>query len=359
MSLALLVERVLHQYLEKEEGIRMSKWSNQQLSNEQLVYAASDAVAGLEIYREAYRCSDLTSRLNDTEAVVGKSVIIGPQSGSLPTMTLCIGKAEILETNFGTKYTLEIDGVRPKKMTLNRNRRLVKISEVNAPSYFVPTLRDASGNRIRFGELQLPCVLVLPLRMMSRVVNRERPLQTISRIEHRIENSHDRTTLAAKSVTAFNAVYAELDTLRTKHPNVTFNDLPTHEPFGGFELQGPRRLRGPAASNVSRLLHQTYESDENQPSTGASLSPAVSRSTDGSLPGANSIAHASRESANDDINSTEAVTLVRAAMEAMSKTQCDESANSFLDPPPKQIRDQYVSLGVQMTVDTGDFLFIL
>jgi ribonuclease D len=62
------VEIVLGDKLDKQDNIRCSQWSKQQLSKEQRVYVALDVIRPLQAYKRMASLPNLAQRLNPTQA---------------------------------------------------------------------------------------------------------------------------------------------------------------------------------------------------------------------------------------------------------------------------------------------------
>jgi hypothetical protein len=162
-SLERLVELVLEEKLDKDPNVRISdKWSSKNLSNEQIKYAALDAIKGHEIYLKLVKMPVLTTRLSLNEATVGLVVDIVPSSGT--SMATCAAIAEILPRE---KWSAPEDICKKSSQNVTDKRCLVKITCVLARAFVVPNVKRKDGKRMTLGDFgEAPFQVMLPLSMV-------------------------------------------------------------------------------------------------------------------------------------------------------------------------------------------------
>ena len=86
VSLHDLCKVVLGETIEKSENVRFSEWDSKQLTQDQIKYAALDAIVSLCIFTEMVKKPDLAERLKKEEAVPGLRVDLVPRLGSVACM---------------------------------------------------------------------------------------------------------------------------------------------------------------------------------------------------------------------------------------------------------------------------------
>ena len=174
VSLEHLVEVTLGQRLSKAPAVRLSKWSANQLSDEQIAYAALDVIKALEVHLHLDQLPDLTVRLTAAEATAGRIVDIVPSHGSV---TVLATRGAVATIEAPGEWTAP-DGCRPAKLKPTATRCLVKVTKVLAPSLVVPAVK-CDGKPLSLSDLgEPPFLVMLPLGM----------------IKVHVDSSHVRTT---------------------------------------------------------------------------------------------------------------------------------------------------------------------
>ena len=164
VSLEQLVKLTLGEKLSKAPAVRLSKWSQPKLTEEQCLYAALDAIKALEVYFHLQAMPDLTARLNADSAIPGLEVDVVPAHGSVANLAT---RAAV-----GTLQALAEwqppSGMKPRKMQPTANRCLVQITKVLAPSLIVPGLKKDDGDRVTLRDFgNAPFCVMLPLSMVK------------------------------------------------------------------------------------------------------------------------------------------------------------------------------------------------
>ena len=154
----------LGEKLSKAPAVRLSKWSQAKLTEEQCLYAALDAIKALEVYFHLQAMPDLTARLNADSAIPGLEVDVVPAHGSVANLAT---RAAV-----GTLQALAEwqppSGMKPRKMQPTANRCLVQITKVLAPSLIVPGLKKDDGERVSLRDFgNAPFCVMLPLSMVK------------------------------------------------------------------------------------------------------------------------------------------------------------------------------------------------
>jgi hypothetical protein len=85
-SLEKLVQLSLGEVLDKSPAVRLSKWSEQNLSSSRTKYAVLDAVKSLEVFEHLQGLQDWTLRLSAEAAVPSLEIGIVPSHGNVASM---------------------------------------------------------------------------------------------------------------------------------------------------------------------------------------------------------------------------------------------------------------------------------
>lgn len=171
-----LVRLVLKERMNKDDSVRLSKWSRPVLRRDQEIYATLDVIKPLDVYFELAKLTNLAARLTVLEASKGTKVDIFPTSGSVVAMAsvAAVGfiKSDTLDDVWHPPACL---GTKTKNLYVKPTRRLVRIEKVFARGLKVPYLsQEASGDRILFGDLADvsagPFDVILPVHMLANCV---------------------------------------------------------------------------------------------------------------------------------------------------------------------------------------------
>lgn len=155
-SLEALCEKVLCQYLPKEQRFRKSEeWEAKKLTQGQLLYAACDVLASRLIFEKATKMSPIARPQYDSPA--GSRIALLAQEGGDPIAYGTI--SPIQPTSLGT--------IRVK--TLNRNRLVLDINTVVCPSAAVMLHLPISSTNSRKGKTKSGALTLEQLRTSSSV----------------------------------------------------------------------------------------------------------------------------------------------------------------------------------------------
>ena len=182
VSLQKLCGVVLGLQLPKLASVRLSRWSARTLSDEQVKYAALDAIVGLRIYQKLLPMPDLTARITSEAATPGVGVDIVPSTGKMGVLATFAGTGKVVEAREWETPA----GYFPLKITISGKRRLVEVHTVAAPLLRVPglTLRTRDGTPVTLRDLAALAKergeetfrVVLPIQMLApSVPGRVRP----------------------------------------------------------------------------------------------------------------------------------------------------------------------------------------
>ena len=162
------------QHLEKPDEIRRGKWSGNQLTPEQMEYAAIDATISLDVYHHLKKLPDMTRRLNSNEATVGRIVDIVPSTGGLNVMSTRIGVAVIEDSSSCVDgWQVPLPNSTVQKLSVGDSRRLVTIQKIYATHAAVPLFKVKRGDSPDSNPVPVPLndfigqKIVLPLRMLA------------------------------------------------------------------------------------------------------------------------------------------------------------------------------------------------
>jgi hypothetical protein len=164
-SLEKLVQLTLGEILDKSPAVRLSRWSEKELSSAQKKYAALDAMKSLEVYEQLHSLKDLTLRLSAEAAVHNLEVDIVPSHGNVASMATRAGVGSISDE----RICESPDGILPKCAKQNAHSRVIRVTSVLAPLLCVPGYKFAKGR----GKVCLqdfgapPFFIVLTLKMLK------------------------------------------------------------------------------------------------------------------------------------------------------------------------------------------------
>ena len=163
VGLEVLCSKVLGEVMDKSPGVRLSKWSNPSLSEEQKIYAALDAIKSLEIYFELEKMPNLNARLSSGDVKEGLEVDVVPSHGN--AMDLATRAAVGIVT--GIHQYRSAESLSPRLVTINCERScVVMITKVLSPNLVVPGLKR-NGQKICLGDFgEPPFNIPLPLGML-------------------------------------------------------------------------------------------------------------------------------------------------------------------------------------------------
>ncbi|KAL1523025.1 hypothetical protein AB1Y20_017987 [Prymnesium parvum] len=125
----------------KDPAIRLSKWSQQPLSDAQLRYAALDPYASLLAYFSLAALPDRTARLSRDEAILGATVDIVPASGLISQLGTRAAIA-IIEGVDSTAPPVPHPCVPGKLVAAKKDQIVVRVVQVLAPGYLVHIFKN-------------------------------------------------------------------------------------------------------------------------------------------------------------------------------------------------------------------------
>jgi hypothetical protein len=169
-SLEKLIQLTLGEILDKSPAVRLSKWSEKDLSNAQKKYAALDVMKSLEVYECLQSFYELTRQLlADTVMTLNQEVHIVPLHGNVASMATCAGFGNISDATICDSP----DGIMPKRVKQNVHSRVIKVTSVLSPSLVVPGYKIAKRKgKVYLGDLRVPLFLiVLSLKMLKQQVD--------------------------------------------------------------------------------------------------------------------------------------------------------------------------------------------
>ena len=177
VSLQELVRLTLHENLNKDPSVHLSKWSKRNLDPLQIQYAALDAIKSLEVFNYLHHLPDVTKRLTISEVNIDMAVTVAPPHGSTVCMLLSIGGYGRI-VGYGTHlspYNME-----PKQINATESVQqvIVEVEQVLAPSLIIPLYKTTSpalssrpSTKVYLGDFgKAPFKIVIPLKMLRQVV---------------------------------------------------------------------------------------------------------------------------------------------------------------------------------------------
>jgi hypothetical protein len=142
VSLSELVIATMKHQLNKDDGLRLSKWSSATLADEQITYAALDAWASLQVFKAAI--------LTQKEGAILATVRHGmPVSITMRKSATIIGEGTIDEVS---------DPTLGKPVKARAGRSLVNVSKITIPGVIVPLYRKpfhSLGDYVYFDHADL------------------------------------------------------------------------------------------------------------------------------------------------------------------------------------------------------------
>ncbi len=171
-SLQLLSERVLKARLEKSRQIRLSDWDKKdELEDNQMKYAALDAIASLKIFLELDKMPDLTCRFTMDDVSTGNTVDLVPMHGSVSCMA----------TRAATGIIVDVDGcespddITPRKAKAGNGTVAIQIVKIYSTNFKVPayTYRPPGSpeSPAILAHFKEGCQIVVPVRMLKHHVD--------------------------------------------------------------------------------------------------------------------------------------------------------------------------------------------
>jgi hypothetical protein len=156
---------VLKQRIKKQTHLRFSDWNRpNELSTDQVHYAAEDVLASLRIFDAIKLLPDLNSRLMAEDVVVGKRVDVVPKSGSMS----CMATRAATGTIVVSAPCESPNGVTPKSVNPGKNHAVVDIEKIYSPSMKMPRYKK-DGTSATINDFQ-GSVVVVPITMLKEHV---------------------------------------------------------------------------------------------------------------------------------------------------------------------------------------------
>ncbi|KAL7493375.1 hypothetical protein ACHAWT_002406, partial [Skeletonema menzelii] len=179
-----LCELVLKKRLEKETHIRLSNWEKKdKLTDEQVKYAALDAITSLQIFLKITDMPDLTRRYTMDDVKVGNKVDLVPMFGSTSCMATRAATAIIVNVD----RCQSPDDVAPKVAKAGKETVAIKLVKIYSTGFKIPKYEyKPSDSQVLpatlscFGEGSL---IVVPVHMLK----------------HHVDSDHVRSTPAERS----------------------------------------------------------------------------------------------------------------------------------------------------------------
>ena len=162
VSLRQLVELTLDVTLDK--SLQTSTWSKD-FTLEQKQYAAIDAAVSLEVYEFLEKKKDLSCRLRESDATLGREVNIVPSNGNPLSMATRSAKGVIVGVS---NYVCPINYNYKNKRCVKIGKRtyVVKVSKIYAPGLVIPGFRyKNSKSAVTLGDLG-EIEIVVPISML-------------------------------------------------------------------------------------------------------------------------------------------------------------------------------------------------
>lgn len=166
-SLEKLVQLTLGEFLDKAPDVRLSKWSNIELTDAQKKYAALDAMKSLEVYEHLESLPDLTIRLSPEMAMPNLVVDVVPSHGNVASMATRAAIGQLLDGKLGCHSPV---GITPAFVKPNQHTCVVTITSIMSPSLVIPGYKKTANgnNKACFGDFgRAPFKIVLPLKMLK------------------------------------------------------------------------------------------------------------------------------------------------------------------------------------------------
>mmetsp|Transcript_29129 Transcript_29129/g.49666 ORF Transcript_29129/g.49666 Transcript_29129/m.49666 type:complete len:1097 (+) Transcript_29129:786-4076(+) len=172
VSLQQLCTLVLRTRIEKDTNIRISNWDNHELTDEQVKYAALDAIASLKIFLKLDQMPDLTRRYTMDDVSEGARVDLVPIHGS----------ASCMATRAATGIIVDIDrcespdNVSPRFTKAGNGTVAIKITKIYSTGFKIPeyNYQEEPGSQVSpatLSHFKEGCHIVVPVYMLKQHVN--------------------------------------------------------------------------------------------------------------------------------------------------------------------------------------------
>jgi hypothetical protein len=200
-SMALVIELVLGETLDKSDDVRCSKWSSSVYSRRQILYAGLDVIKPLEAYEKLSQLPDLSQRIDPDNALPGLNIDIVPPHARndqhKPVRGYRVGDLATraaIGTIVDDEKVTNPANITPLHVKSTGKTRVVKVTEVLAPSLIVPGHFVGNGKNKKpacLRDFETPFRIVLPLTMMrghvaSELVRTYEPRVTLVPTRRRI-----------------------------------------------------------------------------------------------------------------------------------------------------------------------------
>ena len=171
VGLKQLCELVLKKRLDKETDTRLSRWDQNTLSDDQVKYAALDAIASLKIFLKLNEKPDLTRRCTMDDVSVGVKVDVVPMYGSVSCMA----------TRAATGIIINVDqckspcDVTPKYVKAGKETVAIKLVKIYSTGFQLPAYSyqpsDSRASPATLSHFEEGCHVVLPVHMLKHHVD--------------------------------------------------------------------------------------------------------------------------------------------------------------------------------------------
>jgi len=171
VSLQHLCELVLKERLDKATNIRLSSWDQCRLTDDQVRYAALDAIVSLKIFLKLNDMPDLTRRYKMDDVSAGDKVDLVPMYGSVSCMA----------TRAATGIIVNVDrcespnDVTPRFVKAGSETVAIKLVTIYSTGFKIPEYTyQPSGSRVSPATLSHfveGCCIVVPVHMLKHHVS--------------------------------------------------------------------------------------------------------------------------------------------------------------------------------------------
>ena len=165
-ALKLLCRDILKHNIGKKKEDTFSDWNQSKLTDDQVKYAALDAIVHLDLLLTLDQKPDLTRRLTKGDDAPGKVVDIVPRNGSIICMASRAATATILEPHNCDSPS----GIQPSVSQPGEGTVLVKLDKIYSPSLLVPSYwKEGLRSRVKpiLGDFGKGGTVVLPLSVLK------------------------------------------------------------------------------------------------------------------------------------------------------------------------------------------------
>ncbi len=172
VTLHQLCELVLRARLNKEPSIRLSNWDQRQLTEEQVQYAALDAIASLNIFLKLDRMPDLTRRYTMDDVSAGDTVDLVSIHGSVSCMATRAATGIIVNID----RCESPDNVTPRYARAGNATVAIKIVKIYSTGFKIPAYNyrnpdSSQASPATLSHFKEGCHIVVPVHMLKQHIN--------------------------------------------------------------------------------------------------------------------------------------------------------------------------------------------